>query len=163
MITIQKPQINDLPKIKEILAQWNDQEYTEIYFTRVRNEINGSTEFNMKFWVAFDKDVLGIIGLCDPSPDLLNFSKISEPGQLKILYVDGKERGKGIGEKLTEFIEEEALKQGYKELLVKSSEVYEETAWGFYEKMGYKPTGLINNKTNDKKSEIFEKILKQPK
>lgn len=156
---IRKPQIGDLVEIKNILSQWNDEEYTEIYFSRVRNEINGITEFNMKFWIAFDNGVLGIIGLSDLSPDLLIFSKTDKPGQLKILYIDNKMRGKKIGKKITFFIEDEASKQGYKELLVKSSEIYKNTAWGFYEKMGYKQIGLTDNSRNDKKSMIFQKIL----
>ncbi|MDO8341194.1 MAG: GNAT family N-acetyltransferase [Candidatus Woesebacteria bacterium] len=160
MIEIRKPKEKDLSKIREILAQWNDQEYTEIYFTRIKNEISGQTEFNMKFWVATDdEEVLGIIGLCDLSPDLLSFAKTPKPGQLKILYIDNKDRGKGIGKTLTQFVEKEASKNDYEELLVKSSEIYKNTAWGFYEKMSYKPVGLIDNKDNIKKSKIFEKIL----
>jgi len=116
-------------------------------------------EFNTHFWVARDKEVLGIIGLSDPSPDILKFSKTGKAGQLKILYVDNKERGKGIGKLLTNFIEKEALLNGYKELLVKSSEIYKDTAWGFYEKMDYKQIGLISNKDINKKSMIFRKLL----
>lgn len=156
---IRKPQKGDLVEIKSILSQWNDEEYTEIYLSRVRNEINGITEFNMKFWIASDDGVLGIVGLSDLSPDLSIFSKTDKPGQLKILYIDNKMRGKKIGKKLALHIEKEALKQGYKELLVKSSEIYKNTAWGFYEKMGYKQMGLIENSRNDKKSMIFQKML----
>lgn len=156
---IRKPQKGDLPEIKNILSEWNDEEYTKIYFSRVRNEINGITEFNMKFWIASDNVVLGIIGLSDLSPDLLIFSKTDKPGQLKILYIDNKMQGKKIGKKLTLFIEKEALKQGYKELLVKSADIYKNTAWGFYEKMGYKQMGLIDNSRNDKKSMIFQKMF----
>lgn len=156
---IRKPQEKDLPKIKDILAGWNDQEYTDLYFNRIKNEIHGQTEFNMKFWVATEENVLGIIGLCDLSPDLLKFAKHPNPGQLKILYVDDVQRGKGIGKKLVNYIEDEALTQNYKELFVKSSEEYEKTAWEFYEKMGYKTVSLIENKLNDKKSKIFNKNL----
>ena len=158
-MTIRKPETKDLPKIKEVLAQWNDDEYTNLYFKRVKNEIEGSTEFNIKFWVASEKDVLGIIGLCNPSPDILHFATTSEPGQLKILYIDSRAQGKGVGKKLTEFIEKKALKKDYDELLVKSSEDYKKTAWGFYEKMGYKPVDLIGNKSNNKKSKIFLKTF----
>jgi len=157
---ILKPRKEDLVEIKNILSQWNDEEYTEIYFSRVRNEIDGILEFNMKFWIAFDNGVLGVIGLSDLSPDLSIFSKTDKPGQLKILYIDDKMRGKKIGKKLTLFIERETLKQGYKEILVKSAEIYKDTAWGFYEKMGYKQMGLTNNNRNDKKSMIFQKTLK---
>ena len=159
MESIRKPKNKDLDKINDILSQWNDKEQTEIYFKRIKNEIEGNTEFNMRFWVALDKDVLGIIGLSDLSPDLQKFSKTEKPGQLKILYIDKNNLGKNIGKQLTLFIENEAGRDGYMELLVKSSEIYKNTAWGFYKKMGYELLGLINNKTNDKKSQIFQKSL----
>jgi len=159
MIVIQKPQLKDLQEIQDILAQWNNKADTEKYSTRIKNEIEGVNEFNMKFWIAFDKTVLGIIGLCDLSPDLNNFSKTNKPGQLKILYLDNKERGRGVGKILTIFLEKEAKKEGYQELLVKSAEIYKNTAWGFYERMGYKHLGLVDNRTHNGKSEIFEKIL----
>jgi len=159
MTSIQKPQLKDLDKVRNILAQWNDEADTEKYFSRVKNEIEGANEFNMKFWIAFDKEAIGIIGLCDLSPDLTNFSKTDKPGQLKILYLDNKKRGKGNGKKLVEFVEEEARKFGYKEFFVKSAEIYKDTGWGFYEKMVYKSVGLVDNKTHSGKSNIFGKTL----
>lgn len=159
MVSIQKPQLKDLDEIRNILAQWNDETDTEKYFSRVKNEIEGINEFNMKFWIAFDEEALGIIGLCDLSPDLISFSKTDKPGQLKILYLDDKERGKGTGKKLVEFIEKEAKRQGYKEFFVKSAEIYKKTGWGFYKKMGYRPIGLIDNKIHNGRSQIFLKVL----
>lgn len=159
MATIRKPNQGDLDKIHNILAQWNSESDTEKYFTRIKNEIAGINEFNMKFWVAFEADTLGIVGLSDLSPDLYSFCKTDKPGQLKILYIDNKERGKGVGKTLVKFIESEAVKCGYKELLVKSAEIYKDTAWGFYEKMGYKSEGSVINRTNAGKSNVFEKML----
>lgn len=159
MIVIRKPLQKDLGKIRNILSQWNDEADTEKYLSRIKNEIAGINEFNMKFWIAFDKEALGVIGLSDLSPDLNNFSKTNEPGQLKILYVDNEERGRGVGKMLTEYLERVAKRQGYKELIVKSAEIYKDTAWGFYERMKYKPLGFVDNKTHDGKSKTFGKML----
>ena len=95
---------------------------------RISREINGQTEFNMQFWVAKENHtVLGIIGLADPIPKVLPLAKTQKPGELKILYVDNERI-------LVQFIEPEAAKQGYQELLIRSTERYKDTAYVFYKK-----------------------------
>ncbi len=160
MVKVEKPKGEDLPDIEEILNQWTEEEEVDKYIERIGNEIDGHTEFNMQFWVARDNDkVIGIIGLSNPLPKVIPLAKTQKPGEIKILYVDNKEQGKGIGRTLVGFIENEAKRQGYKELLVRSAERYKNTTWGFYKKLGYSDLGIITGGDNKKKMQVFEKIL----
>ncbi|HUU50250.1 MAG TPA: GNAT family N-acetyltransferase, partial [Nitrospinota bacterium] len=138
MMIVQKPEIEDLKKIHKILIQWTEKREADKYLKRISDEVNGQTKFNMQFWVAREKNqVFGVIGLADPLPKILPLATTKKPGEVKILYVNDKNQGKGIGKKLTLFLEEEAKKQGYQEMIVRSAERYKDTAWGFYDKMGY--------------------------
>jgi len=141
-----KPNNQDLNRISEILFQWTEKEEAEKYTQRIKNEINGMTEFNMSFWVIKkDDEVIGIGGLSDILPSIKSFSKTDNPGELKILYLDNKFRGKGFGKTLINFLEEKAKENKYTELMIRSAEKYRDTAYDFYEKMGYKSIGLTDN------------------
>lgn len=141
-----KPKIEDLDKIFDILLQWADREETEKYVKRIENEINGITEFNMSFWIIKkDEEIVGIGGLSDILPVIKIFSKTNNPCELKILYLDNKFRGQGFGKILLNFLEEKAREIKYTELMIRSAEKYKNTAYGFYEKMGYKNIGLTDN------------------
>ena len=142
------------------MAFWTDKEEVDKYIERIKNEVDGKkVEFNLHFWVAKeDNHAIGIIGLCDPLPKALPFAKSDMPGEIKILYVNNTHRGKGIGRKLVDFIEKEAIRQGYKELLVRSVERYRETAYGFYKRLGYVEVGTITNE-NSNSMQVFEKLL----
>jgi GNAT superfamily N-acetyltransferase len=65
------------------------------------------------------------------------------PDRISSLFVDGTQHKKGIGKKLLFKFEDEALKQGSKEIKLRS-QLFSVI---FYEKMGYKKTrGIINAK-----------------
>lgn len=145
-MNITKPKTEDLDKIFEILIQWTEKEEAEKYVKRIKNKINGITEFNMSFWVIKkDDEVAGIGGLSDILPSIKSFSKTENPCELKILYLDNKFRGQGFGKILLNFLEEKAKESKYTELMIRSAEKYKDTAYGFYEKMGYKNIGLTDN------------------
>lgn len=160
MIIIDKPTCSDMEKIKRIMYFWTDKENADSYIARIKNEITGITEFNLHFWVAKEnKKVVGVTGLCDPLPKILEFSKTDKPGELKILYLDPKSRGKGIGKKLLKFVESEAKRQGYKEILIRSAERFRDTAYGFYEKMGYSKVGIVTSENSSEPMQVFERTL----
>lgn len=145
-MNITKPKTEDLDKIFEILLQWTEREEAEKYVKRIKNEINGKTEFNMSFWVIKkDEEVAGVGGLSEILPSIKNFSKTKNPCELKILYLDNKFRGQGFGKILLNSLEEKAKENKYAELIIRSAERYKDTAYGFYEKMGYKNIGLTDN------------------
>jgi GNAT superfamily N-acetyltransferase len=150
-----------LGEIRKILAQWTDRSEVDKYVKRIQNEIAGKIEFNTRYWVARESGApVGIVGLCDPLPQVLPFAKTNRPGKFKILYVDAEHRGKGIGKKLVDFLENEARKEGYMEVLARSAERYRDTSYGFYEKMGYKKVGTVYAaEDRSKPMQVFRKEL----
>lgn len=157
---IVKPNFSDIDSIRKIMAFWTEPEEVDKYADRLKEEINGKTEFNMQFWVAKESGkVEGIVGLSDPLPQVLTFAKTQNPAEIKILYVDKDTQGKGVGKALITFIEGEAKNQQFNELLVRSGERYRCTAYGFYEKMGYTKVGVLGKDNESKKMQVFEKIL----
>lgn len=141
-----KPKIEDLDRIFDILFQWTEKEEAEKYVKRIKNEINGTTEFNMSFWIIKkDEEIAGTGALSDILPSIKSFSKTENPCELKILYLDDKFRGLGLGKIFLNFLEEKAKKNENTELMIRSAEKYKDTAYGFYEKMGYKNVGLAYN------------------
>lgn len=137
MVIIDKPKKTDIDYIRKILEQWTEAAEVEKYCQRIVNEIDGMIEFNMHFWIAKENELsVGIIGLSDPLPKVISFAKTPKPAEIKILYVDTTQQGKGIGRLLVEFIEKEAVRQNYKELLIRSAKRYQNTAYGFYQKLG---------------------------
>jgi GNAT superfamily N-acetyltransferase len=156
---IVKPVNEDLNQIENILKEWTDREEVAKYIERIKNEILGKIEFNTGYWIAKEETiVLGITGLSDPLPKIMPFAETDKPAEIKILYVDSNQQTKGVGRSLVSFIESEAVRRGYKELIVRSALRYKNTAWGFYKKMGYKETAELL--TNEKEPmQVFEKIL----
>ena len=143
---IEKPKIEDLKIIRYILEQWTEPEEVEKYLSRIESEINGSTEYSMNFFVVKDQElVIGVGGLAKPLPIVLPLAKTNNPGEIKILYIDNNHCGKGIGKQVINYLELEARNQGYKELFVRSAERYKDTAYGFYEKMGYEQVYKLEN------------------
>jgi GNAT superfamily N-acetyltransferase len=159
-ILIEKPKTTDIEKISEIISFWTEREEVDKYIERIKSEIGGLIEYNLQFWVAKNGNhPVGIVGLCNPLPKILPFAKTKKPGELKILYLDKETRGKGIGRQLVDFFEEEARKQGYQEILIRSAKKYEDTAYGFYEKMRYKKVGQVFGGTDPAPMQVFEKEL----
>lgn len=160
MLFIAKPKINDIDEISKTMSFWVEKEEVEKYIQRIKSEIKGKTEFNLHFWVAKEnKKVVGVAGHCDPLPKILEFAKTKKPGELKILYLDPDSRGKGIGKKLLEFIENEAKNQGCKEILIRSAKRFKDTAYEFYKKMGYGKVGIVTSENNSEPMQVFEKLV----
>ncbi len=114
----------------------------------------------MQFWVAKEGDtVIGVVGLCSPLPKILPFAKTDNPGEIKILYLDRRMQGNGVGRSLVKYIEKQAIRQEYSELLIRSAEKYRKTAYGFYEKIGYSKIGIIEGENESKRMQVFDKVL----
>lgn len=154
-MTITKPQTQDLETIRQILEQWTDLEEVDKYLARISSEINGQTEYSMNFWVIKDANlVIGVGGLAQPLPIILPLAKSINPGEIKILYLNNRHRDLGSGKQLLNFLEQEASRQGYFELFVRSAKKYQDTAYGFYQKMGYAVVGQTENNMS-----IFYKLI----
>jgi GNAT superfamily N-acetyltransferase len=157
---ITKPRPNDLPVIEKILSQWTETKEKVKYVNRIEQAIGGKTEYGMRFWVAREGNLcVGVAGLSDPLPKVLSLAKTDKPGEIKILYVDKDSQGKGAGRALIEYLEKSARESGYKELLVRSAERYRETAYGFYEKVGYEKAGKVPGGEEGKEMQVFGKVL----
>jgi len=154
-MSIEKPTIEDLEAIRQILEQWTEPEEVEKYLIRIESEINGSSEFSMNFFVVRgENNVIGIGGLSKPLPIIMSLAKTSHPGEIKILYLDNNNRSRGFGRQMINYLEREAGKQGYKELFVRSAARYEDTAYGFYKNMGYEQIHKLENNMS-----VFHKII----
>jgi N-acetylglutamate synthase-like GNAT family acetyltransferase len=153
---IEKPKVEDLETISQILKQWTESEEVEKYLSRINSEINGQTEYSMNFWVAKENSLaIGVGGLAKPLPTILPMAKSKNPGEIKILYIDNNYRGQGVGRKMINFLENEAKNQNYQELFIRSAQRYQDTAYGFYEKMGYIKLCELDNNMG-----VFYKMLK---
>lgn len=152
---LEKPKQKDLPIIKNILSQWTETEEVEKYLERIKNEINNVIEYHTYFWVIKnDHFTVGVIGISDPLPKTLPFSTGKNPIELKILYLDNQSRGLGLGKNSLIELESIIKKNNYDEVLIRSAKRYENTAWAFYEKVGYKQVGTI-----DEGMSIFRKNI----
>ena len=159
-MNIFKPQKSDLPDIKDILYKWTDKEEADKYIDRILSEIDGDTEWNMRYWVIKQDDkVYGVSGIGDSYPKLSQHAKTNKPGLIKIMYLVDDERGKGIGKLLLKAMEEEMRKFGYSEIIVGSHSQYKDTAFGFYKKMGYKVIGRNKGDSESDYMEVFGKVL----
>ncbi|MDD3648095.1 MAG: GNAT family N-acetyltransferase [Candidatus Dojkabacteria bacterium] len=157
---VQKPYKSDIRAIRLILNQWTDPEEVGKYIKRIEDEIDGKTKYNMQFFVLKSNSVVcGVGGIADPLPKTLRFSRFKCPGEIKILYMDNQYRGQGLGRTLLEYLENEAQKDGYDELIIRSAERYRDTAYSFYEQMGYESAGQIEGEAEGKKMSVFRKAL----
>jgi len=152
---IRRARKKDLERVRQILSQWVDEEETEKYVKRVKDEMSGKSEYGMRFWVVEDENqVVGVCGLADPLPVALKFSQGKKPVEIKILYLDETKRGKGLGKFAIDWLETEARRDGHDGMLVRSGEQFKDTAYGFYQKMGYKLVGKL-----EKNMAVFRKKI----
>ena len=97
---LEKPNLSDLSIIKKILYFWADAKLAEKYLVRIKNEINGITEFNTHFWVIKnDQKTIGLIGISDLVPKTQPFSLGKNPIELRIFHLDNRYRSLGFGKK----------------------------------------------------------------
>jgi 2'-5' RNA ligase/GNAT superfamily N-acetyltransferase len=154
-IVFRKPETGDIADVRNILNQWTEPEEVEKYCQRINNEIESHTEFNMHFWVSEnDGKVVGIGGLADPLPKVIEFCRGGKSVEIKILYLDSAARGLGLGKEFLVFLERQAAESDNDEIIIRSDNKYEKTAWGFYDKMGYMRVGTV-----DEDMAVFRKEL----
>jgi len=155
MSQILKPKIIDIPFIKNILSQWTDAKEVDKYLSRIDSDIHGTTEHHQFFWIIkYQDQVAGVGGIADLLPKSLPFSSTSAPVEIKILYLDNQFRGHGLGKELLSFLETEAKNFGYTEILIRTAQRYQTTAWDFYQHQGYKLAGYL-----DDTMAVFQKLL----
>ena len=105
------------------------------------------TEDGAVFWVLLhDSKVAGIAGI-RPHGELA--------AQIEHFSLNKKLRGRGIGTKMLEFVEEQAYKIGYRRLFVSCPRPME-TGKKFLEKLDYR---MVGNEQQEAVEDLFEKEL----
>lgn len=89
---------------------------------------------------------LGVMGLqAPPDPGMTEFSVTSNPAEVINAYVDGQQRGAGVGKALLSGIEKLALARGHDELIVNSGPRYRLTGWPFWTRMYGEPVAMAKD------------------
>jgi len=153
---LQKPKLDDISLIETILSQWTDNEEVSKYLERIKNEISGIIEYNTHFWtIKFENDTIGILGISNLLPKTKPFITGKNPIELKIMYLNNSFRGYGLGKTAIKELETLVKSLSYDEILIRSAKRYKNTAWAFYQKMGYLQIGTV-----DDDMAVFRKTLK---
>jgi GNAT superfamily N-acetyltransferase len=131
-------------------------------FRRVQADIEGTSQYDTHFWVIKSSgEVMGIAGLSDCQPKLQPYIASKKPKEIKTVFVDRKYQRKGLGQKLLNFLEDEVRKQGCQQLLLVSAEKFQDTAYGFYEVLGFKQQGWVPGGSLGKRMAVFTKEIGQ--
>ena len=88
--------------------------------------------------------ILGYCGLRKAEPRLVKFTD-ANAGELNALFIDLHSRNKGIGGILFSHVVEIAKERSYSYLVCKSSIIFKESGWGFYDKMKMQRIGMITD------------------
>ncbi len=162
-IKIHQAKIADLKDIKSLLANWLSAGEVEHYLPYIKNSIRGektAIEYDNHYFVMVsDKNkTIGVLGYRRPIPKVKKFAHAKNPAELNMFYLAPNWRGQGAGRSGLEYLEDQILMNGYQEILVRSSDRFKDTAWGFYDHHGFRRVGKIEEE--DKKcSQIWSKIL----
>ncbi|MEI6039844.1 MAG: GNAT family N-acetyltransferase [Candidatus Berkelbacteria bacterium] len=145
---------SDLIDIKSILETWIKDRITssplldevEETLQNMRASIDKS---NSRVYLVAEEGglVVGVIGFKNPDQKMIAFARTSNPAELINAYVRIDERGgRGIGRALVDLLENEAIKQGFTEIILNSGPRFKETGWGFYDKLpNYERIGIAEN------------------
>jgi len=160
-VLIQDAAMKDVPSIRTILKEWFQGDDLEHYIEAVKEGVQGkgdSEKFDYHYYVAsFEDEVIGVGGIRKPHPKLVKFANTENPVGFSMLYVSKNHRGgKGVGSKLFQHLVKEAKIRGYAELVVRSSILFKDSAWGFYDKMpGLERVGQLTPPESKRISQIW--------
>lgn len=137
-IKIRSATTEDLGDINSVLSEWLSLKEVAHYLDLIKQSIEqspGSLKFDSHFFVAeSDKKVIGLAGFRKLLPKLIKFSNTNNPSELSMIYVSNKHRGGKVGTTLLNEIIEQTKNKNYTELIVRSSDRFIKTGWGFYDK-----------------------------
>jgi ribosomal protein S18 acetylase RimI-like enzyme len=144
----------DLAEIKPILETWIKDKITgsplpdEVAET-LKNMQESLSGNNDRVYLVAEEDsaIVGVIGFKNPDRIMIAFAQTSNPAELINAYVRVDERGgRGVGRALVDFLEEEAIRQGFTEIILNSGPRFKDTGWGFYDKLpNYNRVGMAEN------------------
>lgn len=153
--TVRLMKIDDLQAVRPILETWIRHWKTgEVIANEVEQDLNqmktsieGGSEGVSLVAETHEGERVGVIGLKPPDERMLKFTTTDKPAELIHAYVAKKHRrGKGVGRALVQQLEREAKVRGYREIVLNSGPRYEETGWGFYDRLeGYSRVGIAKD------------------
>jgi N-acetylglutamate synthase-like GNAT family acetyltransferase len=142
---------SDKNAVQDIFAKyWTDKEF--LY------ELEQNLDENKVFFYVAEKngEVVGIAGIRKAPEYLSAHAKTKKPAELYI--VASKIKSEGIGSALVQKIIEEAKILSFTEIECYSPETHS-SSWKFYEKLGFKKEGIINNPDDGFPGMLWVKIL----
>jgi GNAT superfamily N-acetyltransferase len=161
--TIRRLELGDLDAARYLLDYWlnlgaphrYDQEIA-VYLERMVASTRPGAPFYY-FVAEEERRVVGIFGYAPVSVELRPLAATAQAAQLWNFYVHPEDIRRGIGHVFCAFMEGEAARR-YQELLLMSSARFRVTAWGFYEREGYR---LIHeyNREDGLLCRVYQKLL----
>lgn len=104
------------------------------------------SEFQYLVAVTSDGEIVGLVGMRPPGPEMLAFAVTEKPAEMINAYVDPRHRkGGGIGSFLVQELERLARAGGFTEMILNSGPRYRQSGWEFFDRMGYQRRGLTLN------------------
>lgn len=115
------------------------------------------TDSEAIFYVLTEyRDVMSIVGVRKVTNYLLKHTQTENP--LELYIIASKNKGKGAGSKLCNFIIKEAKILGYTEIICYSPETHE-SSWKFYEHIGFVSNGIVNDPDDGYPGMLWRKVL----
>ncbi len=118
-----------------LLAAYDDHVKVEFEYVEVLTDVAGRDR-DAEVWVAVDgTDVLGTVTICPPGSPYREIGRDDE-GEFRMLAVDPRARGRGVGRLLTELVVDDARRRGLGAVVLSSTPTMT-AAHRLYESMGF--------------------------
>ena len=141
----------DKVAVQHIFAKyWTDREFLD----ELEKNLDGGEVY---FYVAEKYDeIIGVAGFRKAPKYLRDYAETENPVELYIIA--SKEKNKGFGNTLAQKIIEKAKKMNFTEIECYSPETHN-SSWEFYEKLGFKKHGIINDPDDGYPGMLWRKVL----
>ncbi len=141
-MNIREFQEKDREAVEKIFAlHWTDPEFLKELSSELHLYVQSNPEGNSLFFIAEEgEEIIGIAGFKKLPNYLKPYATTNNPVEFYVIAV--KEKRKGVGQKLTLKLIEEAKKLRFSEILLYSPHTHSES-WNFYEKLGFERVGEI--------------------
>lgn len=152
--TVRPLQAADLPSVERILQIWvrdspsSPPLTAEIagHLARMSTSLIEDSGYRYLVAVTEDEEIIGVVGMRPPSPEVLRFVATERPVEMINAYVDTRHRkGRGVGTALVRELERLARECGHAEMVLNSGPRYRISGWEFFDKLGYERRGLARN------------------
>lgn len=152
--TVRPLQAADLPSVERILQIWVRDSPSSpplaaeiaVHLARMSTSLIENSGHRYLVAVTEDGEIIGVVGMRPPSPEMLRFVSTDQPVEMINAYVDTSHRkGRGVGTALVRELERLAQECGYSEMLLNSGPRYRDSGWEFFDKLGYERRGLARD------------------